>query len=92
MSVTSPPQVSSKQEDITQNIETESVTIRLPGPGQVIQCSEVAATVSLPRPRPALDSEGGAGADIRRRRNKRSAVGRLEDSEEEAEKRCKEDS
>ena len=86
-----PPQVSNKQY-ITQNIETESVTIRLPGPGQVIQCSEVAATVSLPRPRPALDSEGGAGADIRRRRNKRSAVGRLEDSEEEAEKRCKEDS
>ena len=86
-----PPQVSNKQY-ITQNIETESVTIRLPGPGQVIQCSEVAATVSLPRPRPALDSEGGVGADIRRRRNKRSAVGRLEDSEEEAEKRCKEDS
>ena len=84
----------SNKQYITQNIETESVTIRLPGPGQVIQCSEVAATVSLPRPRPrpALDSEGGAGADIRRRRNKRSAVGRLEDSEEEAEKRCKEDS
>ena len=84
----------SNKQYITQNIETESVTIRLPGPGHVIQCSEVAATVSLPRPRPrpALDSEGGAGADIRRRRNKRSAVGRLEDSEEEAEKRCKEDS
>ena len=39
MSVTSPPQVSSKQEDTTQNIETESVTIQLPG--QVIQCSAV---------------------------------------------------
>ena len=39
MSVTSPPQVSSKKEDTTQNIETESVTIQLPG--QVIQCSAV---------------------------------------------------
>ena len=42
--------MSSKKEDSTENIETESVTIWLPGP--VIQCSEV-TTVSLPRPAPA---------------------------------------
>ena len=51
--------VTNKQEDTTQNIETESVNIRLPG--RVIQRSEI-ATVSLPRPR--LDSEGGSVADI----------------------------
>ena len=39
MSITSPPQVSSKKEDTTKNIKTESVTIQLPG--QVIQCSAV---------------------------------------------------
>ena len=42
----------SNKQYITQNIETESVTIWLPGPGQVIQCSNV-DTVSQPRPAPA---------------------------------------
>ena len=41
-----------KKEDTTKNIETDSVTIWLPGPGPVIQCSNV-DTVSLPRPAPA---------------------------------------
>ena len=49
----------SNKQYITQNIETESVNIRLPG--QVIQCSEM-ATLSMYRPR--LDSEGGSVADI----------------------------
>ena len=54
-----------KKEDTTKNIETDSVTIWLPGPGPVIQCSNV-DTVSLPHPcpRPRLDREGGSVADI----------------------------
>ena len=44
MRIACPPQLTNKQEDITQNIEV--------------------ATVSLPRPRPGLDSEGGSMADI----------------------------
>ena len=56
--VTSPPPVRNKQVT-TQNIDTETITIGLQG--QVIQCN--VATVSLPRPRPGLDSEGGSVAD-----------------------------
>ena len=47
----------SNKQYITQNIETESVTIRLPGPGQVIQCN--VATVSLPHPASAWTVRAG---------------------------------
>lgn len=74
---------------ITQNIETENVTIRLnTGPGRaqprVIECSEVAATVSLPCPGPSQGEELNIG-QLRRQRKKRAAVSWKDESEEEDE-------
>ena len=74
---------------ITQNIETENVTIRLnTGPGggqpQVIECSDVEATVSLPCPGASQGQEVGIG-QLRRQRKKRAAVSWQDEGEEEDE-------
>lgn len=74
---------------ITQNIETENVTIRLnTGPGRaqprVIECSDVEATVSLPCPRPSQGEEVTIG-QLRRQRKKRAAVSWKDEGEEEDE-------
>ena len=56
MSVTSPPQVSSKQEDITQTEHRDGKRHHpAAGPGHTVQCS---------LPRPGLDSQDGSVADI----------------------------
>ena len=70
---------------ITQNIETENVTIRLNTrhQPQVIECSDVEATVSLPCPGFTQGAtEDLSIAQLRRQRNKRAAV-RWQDEEEE---------